>query len=48
MDGSVALKKIGSGGSIDMANVKDPIIVIILGQKGLMYNLTIEGPSITN
>jgi hypothetical protein len=48
MDGAVALKKIGTGGSIDMANVKDPIIVIILGQKGLMYNLTIEGPSITN
>ncbi len=48
MDGAVALKKIGAGGSIDMANVKDPIIVIILGQKGLMYNLTIEGPSITN
>lgn len=48
VDGSVALKKIGAGGSIDMANVKDPIIVIILGQKGLMYNLTLEGPSITD
>lgn len=48
MDGSVALKKIEAGGFINMANVKDPIIVIILGQKGLMYNLTIEGPSITN
>ena len=48
MDVSVALKKIGAGGSIDMANVKDPIIVIIIGQKGLMYNMTIEDPSITN
>ena len=48
MFGSVTLKKIGAGGSIDMANVKDPIIVIIFDQKGLMYNLTIEGPSITN
>jgi lipid-binding SYLF domain-containing protein len=47
MDGSVALKKIGSGGSIDMANVKDPIILIILGQKGLMYNLTLEGSKMT-
>jgi hypothetical protein len=48
MVGSIALKKIGAGGSIDMANVKDPIIVIILGQKGLIYNLTIESPSIKN
>lgn len=43
VDGSVALVTVGIGGSIDTTNIKDPIIAFALDQKGLMYNLTIEG-----
>ena len=43
VDGSVALVTIGAGGSIDTTNIKDPIVGFVLGQKGLMYNLTLEG-----
>jgi len=43
VDGSVALIKIGTGESIDTLDVKDPIIGFIFGNKGLMYNLTLEG-----
>ena len=47
VDGSVALVKIGTGGSIDTSNIKDPIIGFVYGQKGLMYNLTLEGSKMT-
>ncbi len=47
VDGSVALIKIGAGGSIDTTNIKDPIVAFVLGQKGLMYNLTLEGSKYT-
>ena len=47
VDGSVALVKIGAGGSVDTTNIKDPIIGFVFGQKGLMYNLTLEGSKIT-
>lgn len=30
LDGAVALIKIGAGGSIDMTDVKDPIIFFVL------------------
>ena len=43
VDGSVALLNVGAGDSLDTENVKDPIIAFIFGQKGLMYNLTLEG-----
>lgn len=43
VDGSVALITLGMGDSLDTTNVKDPIVGFILGQKGLMYNLTLEG-----
>ncbi len=43
VDGSVALIDIGAGGSIDTANIKAPIVGFVYGQKGLMYNLTLEG-----
>ena len=43
VDGSVALITVGAGGSIDTTNIKDPIVAFIIGQKGLMYNLTLEG-----
>ncbi len=47
VDGSVALIDIGAGKSIDSMNVKDPIVGFVVGQKGLMYNLTFEGTKIS-
>ena len=47
VDGSVALIDIGAGGSIDTTNIKDPIVGFVVGQKGLMYNLTLEGSKIS-
>jgi len=46
VDGSVALIDIGVGKSIDTATVKSPIVGFVVGQKGLMYNLTLEGSKI--
>ena len=43
VDGSVALIKAGADGSIDTTKTNEPIIAYVLGQKGLMYNLTLEG-----
>jgi len=43
VDGSIALVKTGIGGTLDTDNVKEPIISFVIGQKGLMYNLTLEG-----
>ncbi|MDX1776187.1 MAG: YSC84-related protein [Desulfobulbales bacterium] len=47
VDGSVALVELGGGGSIDTTNIKDPIVAFVFGQKGLMYNLTLEGSKYT-
>jgi lipid-binding SYLF domain-containing protein len=47
VDGSVALVKVGAGGSIDTTNIKDPIIGFVIGQKGLMFNVTLEGSKFT-
>ena len=43
VDGSVALITLGMGDSLDTINTEDPIVAFIFGQKGLMYNLTLEG-----
>ena len=47
VDGSVAIANIGAGGSIDSQTTQAPIIGFIIGNKGLMYNLTLEGSKIT-
>lgn len=47
VDGSVALVTIGAGGSIDTTNIKSPIVAFVFGQKGLMFNLTLEGSKFT-
>jgi lipid-binding SYLF domain-containing protein len=47
VDGSVALVTVGAGGSINTTNIKDPIVGFVFGQKGLMYNLTLEGSKFT-
>jgi lipid-binding SYLF domain-containing protein len=43
VDGSVAVINLGIGDSLDTTNVKGPIVAFVFGQKGLMYNLTLEG-----
>ncbi len=47
VDGSVALIKIGAGETINTTSIKDPIVGFIFGNKGLMYNLTLEGSKFT-
>lgn len=43
VDGSVALVDMGAGKSLDSKTIKDPVVGFIFDQKGLMYNLTLEG-----
>lgn len=47
VDGSVALITVGAGGAIDTNNILDPIIGFVFNNKGLMYNLTLEGSKIS-
>lgn len=47
VDASVALIKVGAGGSLDTTKLKQPILGFVVGQKGLMYNLTLEGSKMT-
>lgn len=46
VDGSVALVK-GVEGSLDTATLRQPILGFVVGQKGLMYNLSLEGTKFT-
>ncbi len=47
VDGSIAIIDVGKGKSVDTTQIKDPIIGFVIGQKGLMYNLTLEGSKFT-
>ena len=47
VDGSIALVKIGTGKSIDSATHNKPIVGFVFANKGLMYNLTLEGSKFT-
>jgi lipid-binding SYLF domain-containing protein len=47
VDGSVVLVTVGAGGAIDTNTIKSPIVGFIFDQKGLMYNLTLEGSKIS-
>lgn len=47
VDGSVALIKFGVGKDFDTTNIKEPIIGFVFGNKGLMYNLSLEGSKMT-
>jgi lipid-binding SYLF domain-containing protein len=46
-DASVAVVTIGADGSIDTAKTNKPIVAFVFDQKGLMYNLTLEGAKVT-
>lgn len=46
VDGSVALVEIGAGKDINSMNFDDPIVGFVISNKGLMFNLTLEGSKI--
>ena len=47
VDGSVAIAKWGVGEDLNTIDFKDPVIGFVFGNKGLMYNLTLEGAKFT-
>ena len=47
VDGSIVLVVVGAGGSIDTDKITSPVVGFIVDQKGLMYNLTLEGSKIS-
>lgn len=47
VDGSVAIAEFGAGGELDTKTIQSPIIGFIFSNKGLMYNLTLEGSKIS-
>ena len=47
IDGSITVIAIGLGGAIDTNSITTPIVGFIFDQKGLMYNLTLEGSKIS-
>jgi lipid-binding SYLF domain-containing protein len=47
IDGSITVLVIGAGAAIDTNSITSPIIGFIFDQKGLMYNLTLEGSKIS-
>jgi lipid-binding SYLF domain-containing protein len=46
-DGSVAAMNVGAGASVDSTQIKDTIVSVIFGQRGLMANATMEGAKLT-
>ena len=47
VDGSVAIAEFGAGKEFDTKTVKSPIVGFVFSNKGLMYNLSLEGSKIT-
>jgi lipid-binding SYLF domain-containing protein len=47
VDGSVALIEWGAGKDINTIDIKDPIVGFVFSNKGLMFNLTLEGSKFT-
>jgi len=47
VDGSVALVKLGTGKDINTMSFDEPIVGFVFSNKGLMYNLTLEGSKMT-
>ena len=47
VDGSIVLVNLGAEGSIDTTKFNDPIVGFVFGQKGLMYDLSLEGSKFT-
>lgn len=47
VDGSVAVVEWGKGVDVNSHDFNDPIVGFVFNNKGLMYNLTLEGSKIT-
>ncbi len=47
VDGSIAVIQVGVGASLDSTNIRDPIVGFVFGNKGLMFNVTLEGSKFT-
>lgn len=47
VDGSVALIDVGAGANVDLTRIKEPIVGFVVGQKGLMAGVSIDGSKIT-
>lgn len=47
VDGSVALIEWGVGEDINTIDIEDPIVGFVFSNKGLMFNLTLEGSKFT-
>ncbi|GLQ31801.1 YSC84-related protein [Litoribrevibacter albus] len=47
VDGSVALAELGVAESLDTNAIQEPIIAFIYSNKGLIFNLTLEGTKIS-
>lgn len=45
-DASVAVITLGAAGSIDLKSMNKPVLGFVVDQKGLMYNLSLEGTKI--
>lgn len=46
-DGTITLIDVGASGTIDTATLKKPIVGFIVGQKGLMAGVSLDGSKIT-
>lgn len=47
VDASVAVITLGVGGTIDTTQLNQPVVAFIFDNKGLMYNLSLEGSKVT-
>ena len=47
VDGSVTLIDVGAGGTIDTATLNKPIVAFMVGQKGLMAGVSLDGSKIS-
>ena len=47
VDGSIVLVNLGAEASINTTTLNQPVVGFIVGQKGLMYNLTLQGSKIS-
>lgn len=46
VDGSVAVVTVGVGGEVDSNSLQQPVLGFVFSNKGLMYNLTLEGAKV--
>jgi len=47
VDGSIAVIEWGTGQDLSTVEINDPIVAFIYGNKGLMFNLSLEGSKFT-